>query len=69
VPGQEQANAASLTGEGAAVVGVGVDEVIQQVLALVDSPEALHALRVNARRIYLPAAETIADAIADALAE
>ena len=67
VPGQEAANAATLVAEGVAVMASDVAEVIEKVAALIGSPEALHALRTNARRVYLPAAETIADRIAQTL--
>jgi len=67
VPGQETGNTEMLASEGAAMVAPTTPEVIQAVRYLMDRPEALEALRANARRLYKPAAQTIARQVADAV--
>ena len=69
VPGQESANAELLAAEGAAIVTSSTEEVAATVVSLLRSPEARQALRANARRMYKPAAETIAAQIVQALDE
>jgi len=67
VPGQEAANADLLVQEGAAVVAQTVEDLLGQVTGLIESPETAAALSANARRIYRPATQTIADEIVQAL--
>ena len=67
VPGQETGNTEMLGSEGAAMVAPTTAEVIEAVRYLMDRPEALEALRSNARRLYKPGTQTIARHVAEAL--
>lgn len=67
VPGQEDANAAMLAAEGAAVREDTVEGIVTQVAALLGDPSRLEALRHNARRLYRPGSQTIARHIVEAL--
>lgn len=67
VPGQEAANAELLSRSRAAVVAPTTDEVIACVARLLAAPAEAEGLRNNARRLYKPASQTIAAAIAEAV--
>ena len=67
VPGQETGNTEMLAAEGAAMVAPTTPEVIAAVKYLMGRPEALEALRANARRLYRPGTQTIARQVAEAV--
>ena len=67
VPGQEAANARWLARHGAAVVTRSPEEVPRRVAELLASPERLGSLQAAARRLYRPAARTIAEEIVRSL--
>jgi len=67
VPGQEAANARWLARHGAAVVTRSAEEVVARVAELLASPGRLESLRAAARRLYRPAARTIAEEIIKSL--
>lgn len=68
VPGHEAGNARYLADQGAAVIARGIADCARTVSALLDDRSALHALGDNAGRLYRPAAQTIAEAVRDAVA-
>jgi UDP-N-acetylglucosamine:LPS N-acetylglucosamine transferase len=67
IPGQEAANAEMLVREGAAVLAPRTADVVAEVTRLLKDPAACEALRASARRLYLPATETIVAAITEAV--
>jgi processive 1,2-diacylglycerol beta-glucosyltransferase len=67
VPGQESANAEMLRGETAAVVTRTTEDVIAEVVRLLDSPAEAERLGANARRLYRPGAQAVAEEIARTL--
>lgn len=67
VPGQEGANAQYFAREGAGVVTQNAPDVIQCVSRLLDNPPELQRLSQNARRLFRPGAQIIAQSICEML--
>ena len=63
VPGQEMNNARYFEREGAAAIVRGAKATIQKTAELLSDCEALGSLSANARRLYRPGTQTIAEAV------
>lgn len=69
VPGQEQANAGMLCREGAAVLAEDTGQIIAAVTDLLADPQRLQQMRDNARRLFRPGADIVAQYVLESLQE